>query len=119
VETFLINERIVNDSLAGGEKWFQESMDRRGPGGITDTVEVLSRWYSYQERVPPSKSDADNLPKWSEDTWTPPVRSASTYEPPRYIEPVQTIRNTEPRVGRNDPCPCGSGKKYKKCCGKP
>ena len=22
-------------------------------------------------------------------------------------------------VGRNDPCPCGSGKKYKKCCGKP
>jgi preprotein translocase subunit SecA len=24
---------------------------------------------------------------------------------------------THPRVGRNDPCPCGSGKKYKKCCG--
>ena len=23
----------------------------------------------------------------------------------------------EPRVGRNDPCPCGSGRKYKKCCG--
>jgi hypothetical protein len=23
-----------------------------------------------------------------------------------------------PQVGRNDPCPCGSGKKYKKCCGK-
>ena len=23
-----------------------------------------------------------------------------------------------PRVGRNDPCPCGSGKKYKKCCGR-
>lgn len=23
-----------------------------------------------------------------------------------------------PAVGRNDPCPCGSGKKYKKCCGK-
>ena len=25
---------------------------------------------------------------------------------------------TQPKVGRNDPCPCGSGKKYKKCCGK-
>ncbi|MHC4705009.1 MAG: SEC-C metal-binding domain-containing protein [Planctomycetota bacterium] len=23
-----------------------------------------------------------------------------------------------PKVGRNEPCPCGSGKKYKKCCGK-
>jgi SEC-C motif-containing protein len=27
------------------------------------------------------------------------------------------VRHTEPRVGRNDPCPCGSGKKYKKCHG--
>jgi len=27
------------------------------------------------------------------------------------------IKRTEPKVGRNDPCPCGSGKKYKKCCG--
>ncbi len=27
------------------------------------------------------------------------------------------IINTEPKVGRNDPCPCGSGKKFKKCCG--
>ena len=26
-------------------------------------------------------------------------------------------RRPEPKVGRNDPCPCGSGKKYKKCCG--
>ncbi|AXL52439.1 hypothetical protein DSC91_005451 [Paraburkholderia caffeinilytica] len=28
-----------------------------------------------------------------------------------------TIQRTEPKVGRNDPCPCGSGKKFKKCCG--
>jgi len=30
---------------------------------------------------------------------------------------IQPVRTTE-KVGRNDPCPCGSGKKYKKCCGK-
>ncbi len=29
----------------------------------------------------------------------------------------QTVRHTGPKIGRNDPCPCGSGKKYKKCCG--
>ncbi len=29
----------------------------------------------------------------------------------------QTVRRAEPKVGRNDPCPCGSGKKYKKCHG--
>jgi uncharacterized protein len=30
---------------------------------------------------------------------------------------TSTIRRTGPKVGRNDPCPCASGKKFKKCCG--
>jgi hypothetical protein len=33
-------------------------------------------------------------------------------------EKVETFRRVEPHIGRNDPCPCGSGKKYKKCCGR-
>lgn len=31
--------------------------------------------------------------------------------------PRPETRTTGPKVGRNDPCPCGSGRKYKKCCG--
>jgi preprotein translocase subunit SecA len=41
-------------------------------------------------------------------------------QPPRVggdDAPVKTVRRDEPKVGRNDPCPCGSGKKYKKCHG--
>ena len=34
-------------------------------------------------------------------------------------EKGRTVRNDKKKVGVNDPCPCGSGKKYKKCCGKP
>ena len=30
---------------------------------------------------------------------------------------VRQVKRDEPKVGRNDPCPCGSGKKYKKCHG--
>ena len=30
----------------------------------------------------------------------------------------QTVKNTQRKIGRNDPCPCGSGKKYKNCCGR-
>jgi len=33
---------------------------------------------------------------------------------PPPVEPIKTPKS----AGRNDPCPCGSGKKYKKCCGK-
>ncbi len=32
--------------------------------------------------------------------------------------PTRPLRRENPKVGRNDPCPCGSGKKYKHCCGK-
>ncbi|MBN1392428.1 MAG: preprotein translocase subunit SecA [Sedimentisphaerales bacterium] len=37
---------------------------------------------------------------------------------PQGEQKVKQIKLDQPKVGRNDPCPCGSGKKYKKCCGK-
>jgi hypothetical protein len=39
---------------------------------------------------------------------------------PRSDEPVKprTYHREQPKIGRNEPCPCGSGKKYKKCCGR-
>ncbi|MDX1966988.1 MAG: preprotein translocase subunit SecA [Planctomycetaceae bacterium] len=49
-----------------------------------------------------------------------PARSngqGSTLEPGQQAKAVEPIRNFGDKVGRNDPCPCGSGKKYKKCCG--
>jgi preprotein translocase subunit SecA len=52
--------------------------------------------------------------------------AASVLDVPRTRQPARvggddavpkTVRRDEPKVGRNDPCPCGSGKKYKKCHG--
>ena len=48
--------------------------------------------------------------------------AAAVAEPPRPArsggdDVVRTVKRDEPKVGRNDPCPCGSGKKYKKCHG--
>ncbi len=47
----------------------------------------------------------------------------STNEAPKTVKPNTTvnhtpIKNDGPQIGRNDPCPCGSGKKYKACCGR-
>jgi preprotein translocase subunit SecA len=41
-----------------------------------------------------------------------------TVEEPELPPPVEPIRSDREKIPRNDPCPCGSGKKYKKCCGK-
>ncbi len=43
-----------------------------------------------------------------------PSQSAPQQQQERRVEPIRT----EPKIGRNDPCPCGSGKKYKHCHGK-
>ena len=43
--------------------------------------------------------------------------SSSAMASKRQAENIQVVR-TSPKIGRNDPCPCGSGKKYKQCCGR-
>lgn len=53
-----------------------------------------------------------NIPAW-EDILTEEKREELAKE----LKDSRTVRN-ENKVGRNDPCPCGSGKKYKKCHGK-
>ncbi|MHC4619654.1 MAG: preprotein translocase subunit SecA [Planctomycetota bacterium] len=45
-------------------------------------------------------------------------RQRAAAQAPQGEVTVKQIRLEQPKVGRNDPCPCGSGKKYKKCCGK-
>jgi preprotein translocase subunit SecA len=50
----------------------------------------------------------------------PPRRQQGGGEEPAEDGPRITIplKREMPKVGRNDPCPCGSGKKYKQCCGR-
>ena len=45
-------------------------------------------------------------------------RQRAAAQAPQGEPRVKQIKLEQPKVGRNDPCPCGSGKKYKKCCGK-
>ncbi len=52
------------------------------------------------------------LPQW--DDLLTEERRKELYKEQRLST---TVVNEEPKVGRNDPCPCGSGKKFKKCCG--
>ena len=58
--------------------------------------------------------------KFVHDEVTPMSKIPSATDTPQIKEapPLEQHRRESPKVGRNDPCPCGSGKKYKKCCGK-
>jgi hypothetical protein len=63
-----------------------------------DTIEELSTWYGFSEKYREERERLRNAP------------------PPSLFPPTEPIKNPLRGVGRNDPCPCGSGKKYKKCC---
>jgi preprotein translocase subunit SecA len=65
-------------------------------------------------------SNVFGAPRAAAPTTPAPPRSSAMQQPPRVggdDAKVSTVRRDEPKVGRNDPCPCGSGKKYKKCHG--
>ena len=58
--------------------------------------------------------DAQMPPEPEPDICVNPSSSAANSHPP--VHKVAQIRRTGPKVGRNDTCPCQSGKKYKRCC---
>ena len=67
-------------------------------------------------RNAPRKTTHENSSAFGEQA--PPADASNVVsEAARAMEKAKPVR-TGPKVGRNDPCPCGSGKKYKHCCGK-
>ena len=93
-----------------------------------ETIEYLFKIKAVKEEVPPrvfepakakmvheERSQFEGVPA-APETETSSAASYSGQLPPR--EKAQTYHRDEPKVGRNDPCPCGSGQKFKKCCGK-
>ena len=71
---------------------------------LTDVVSRMEWWACFDRDV---QADGQSLPR-------------SLSRPARNADPVavQPYRRETPKVGRNDPCPCGSGRKFKKCCGR-
>jgi hypothetical protein len=123
----LLDVELTREILPELEEWFaQGHVDPMtlGPGEMLKAIEEAEQ---RAASVPPALAwpdpNARGLPQSVDQefgTWGMfnPALSApenDEYEPDMgYQEPYVRI---EPKVGRNDPCPCGSGKKYKKCCG--
>jgi len=73
---------------------------------------------NVKEAEKPQRTNLSNL-KTGRDTNIPGQQQPQqqAYHDPSAGKPVQTMVRTEKKVGRNEPCPCGSGKKYKNCHG--
>ena len=85
-----------------------------------ELADLLAPVYAFTEKTKWRGHDLEDDERESiRQAITPNVRKIHTYWLERrgdHASATQPVRRTAPRVGRNDPCPCGSGKKYKKCC---
>jgi len=79
----------------GESPWDQNSRDTRL---IESAIDELSGWYCFSDEFIEGRAQP---------------RASGNMLPDLF---GHTFERDAPKVGRNDPCPCGSGKKYKKCC---
>lgn len=95
-------EDIENNLLPENHDEFSLSFHR---DYITDTIAELEKWASFQPE--------DEMARIDEHF---PISQPSHLSDRSQYEPMVTFVREAPKTGRNDPCPCGSGKKFKKCC---
>ncbi len=109
VEYFLTNDSIPNTIL--------ERVSTQYPNFMETVNEVMGTNYTFEELIKNYKSDFLNNKIYSSATIL--FCSNAFSQIFDYIsEPKPQAPVVTEKVGRNDPCPCGSGKKFKNCCGK-
>jgi preprotein translocase subunit SecA len=87
------------------EKFLKVRLTRRAE------EQLLQRWSGAEAQAPDEFSTGVSA-------GGAPTEGGDGTPPPGFSGPVRPIRRKTPKVGRNDPCPCGSGLKYKKCHGR-
>jgi len=93
---------VKRDLAAGKDRILARLSDNPHRHLVEDTIAEMGWWACFRE-------DRRNRVKGP--------AAASEYSRPKPAATFSQIRRATPKTGRNEPCPCGSGKKYKKCCG--
>ena len=97
-----INSEDIERALALGQEGAMQETRHRRPL-ITDSARDMSWMKGFHKTAPAYEPEE----AYEEDLLEDP--------PSEYVP--APLRRSAPKVGRNEPCPCGSGKKFKKCCG--
>jgi Protein of unknown function (DUF1186)/SEC-C motif len=93
---------VKRDLAVGKDRVLARLADNPHRRLVSDTVAEMGWWACFRE-------DRQNRAKGP--------AQASANSGPKSGAPASQIKRAMPKVGRNERCPCGSGKKYKKCCG--
>ena len=93
VDEFMIELSTLDEELAVPQETRRSRLHQNNRYTlITDTIAELEWWAAFQNPAPPSRLSSS------------------------LGQTTSNLSAPQPKIGRNDPCHCGSGKKYKKCC---
>lgn len=123
VETFLMGEQdfeIASD-IPEEEEALKNAEESAYLRPITDTIESMGWWGCFKDKERDKMRALANKEFWDNDPMVKAFEKASVKRKARAELASKTEYNATPivkedKIGRNEPCPCGSGKKYKKCC---
>jgi preprotein translocase subunit SecA len=116
-------DRVVDSCVVGLKELEQDALvpldkkpesNRERTNLVSDAISEMDWWYAFHV-------DDDAEPVELDEVVDEPMLPLPSIHPPQIAETVRdpvpsTGIRRDPKIGRNDPCPCGSGKKYKKCC---
>ena len=106
-ETF-IDLKFVRETFARGKgRVLRDLRGDRKRQFIEDTIKDIECWACFRDPIKVSSVTSSLAIKEE--------RKGTGFRDPRKVMLPATVTK---KVGRNDPCPCRSGKKFKKCCGK-
>ncbi len=83
-----------------------------------DAVRILMKGHFSAEKQVETKSAVSSMKEGAARPQAIPTQAQQVPGAAASNETAQPIKRDSSKVGRNDLCPCGSGKKYKNCCGK-
>jgi hypothetical protein len=108
-ETF-IDLEFVESQIGESDAIRLAGLRKFNRGYIRDAVAEFGSWLCFSEKFRNEHAAAAESEGWDED-------DAGGIDEDAVLEVPAPYVRAAPKVGRNDPCPCGSGKKYKKCHG--
>ncbi len=137
VITRILEYEKLQWTLAQTQKLFEHynvfHNNTRMPSNLGHTPNEISDMIPLEQRMPKSMSFGPGIQQSLRDGTLDPAElfqgiltmdcpneelRCSMLQEIQKVVPTVTQPKSTPKVGRNDPCPCGSGKKYKRCCGK-
>ena len=96
---YISPDNVKHDLAMGKDRVLARLADDPHRRLVDDTVKEMYWWACFHDDPAKGATEPPSKATWKTAAPSP-------------------IKSTKPKTGRNEPCPCGSGKKYKKCCGR-